>query len=268
MSGGRWVREKNGDYQHYTDEEYAESQRAKLGMIFGAMLVGGPVLMFLFNEMLWGAIVTLIGIVGLFIVPGYTIGAAAGCGIILGVILYFSNSDGKKKEEKKEDNKEAISAPPTTQETQANTYSAGTVEDESFLDNEEISADGNVDESVDEESIEGSSDVDNSNNINNATSSNSNMCYYVYGTIKELREQNILSGDIVNTQTKNLSYFTEIKGDESKVIKLYSKKAEVYSRHPEDSYELSLDNNGNYMLNIINPGQFWKYSRLLVISID
>lgn len=115
MSGGRWVRENNGDYQHYTDEEYAEQQRAKLGMFFGVMLVGGPVLMFLFNEMLWGAIVTIVGVVGLFIVPGYTIGSAVGCGIILGVILYFANYGEDKKEEKKEDNKEAISAPPTNQ---------------------------------------------------------------------------------------------------------------------------------------------------------
>lgn len=114
MSGGRWVRENNGDYQHYTDEEYAEQQRAKLGMFFGVMLVGGPVLMFLFNEMLWGAIVTLVGVVGLFIVPGYTIGSAVACGIILGVILYLGKSDDKK-EEKKVDNKEAITAPPTNQ---------------------------------------------------------------------------------------------------------------------------------------------------------
>lgn len=117
MSGGRWVRENNGDYQHYTDEEYAEQQRAKLGIFFGVMLVGGPVLMFLFNEMLWGAIVTLVGVVGLFIVPGYTIGSAVGCGIILGVILYFANYGEDKKEGKKEDNKEAISAPPTNQNT-------------------------------------------------------------------------------------------------------------------------------------------------------
>ena len=62
MSGGRWVKQKNGDYQHYTDDEIAEQQRSKLGLLFALMLVGGPILMYYFNYMIIGGIITLIGV--------------------------------------------------------------------------------------------------------------------------------------------------------------------------------------------------------------
>lgn len=262
MSGGRWVRQDNGDYQHFTDEEIRDQQRSKAGVLFGLLLAGGPVLMLYFNEMTFGAVLTIMGVVGIFIFPSETLGTVAGLAILGGIVWGLSKYGGDKKDEKKEAKTEAVSAPPTTQNNVASSYSSETIENEEvFQDNEEVVEE----ESVNEESIDESSTVDNSSE---SVAASSNKCYYVYGSVKELREQNILFDNNVNMQVENLSYFTEIDYNESKVIKLYSPRAEVRSYHPKDSYKLILDNNGNFMLNIINPSDFWKYSNLLVITTD
>jgi hypothetical protein len=280
MSGGRWVREDNGDYQHYTDEEYGEKKRSEGVVTALAMVIGGAIFGYLsfmesdfvFGDFGNGSFMLFCGsvcavIIGAIIlvntssiseVMGYLVLIA----ILGGIMAYVFNCGGDKKDEKKEAKTEAVSAPPTTQNNVASTYSSETVENEEvFQDNEEIVEE----ESVNEESIDESSTVDNSSE---SAAASSNKCYYVYGSVKELREQNILFDNNVNMQVENLSYFTEIDCNESKVIKLYSPRAEVRSYHPKDSYKLILDNNGNFMLNIINPSDFWKYSNLLVITTD
>lgn len=128
MSGGRWVREDNGDYQHYTDEEIAEQQRSKLGLLFALMLVGGPILMYYFNYMIIGGIITLIGVVGFIKMPTETIGGLLVMGIFVGFI-YFLYYLGKSEEEKeKKEKPEQVSQAPSSTNTQSNVASFKAVE--------------------------------------------------------------------------------------------------------------------------------------------
>ena len=98
--------------------------------------------------------------------------------------------------------------------------------------------------------------------------SESNDCYYVYGTRKELESMSIISNNSINTKSLNKTYFTEIGNDVRKEIKLYSKNATVLSNHPSSSYELGKDANGNYKLNIVDPNSFWSNTKFLVIVVD
>ena len=98
--------------------------------------------------------------------------------------------------------------------------------------------------------------------------SESNDCYYVYGTRKELESMSIISNNSINTKSLNKTYFTEIGNAVRKEIKLYSKNATVLSNHPSSSYELGKDANGNYKLNIVDPNSFWSNTKFLVIVVD
>lgn len=57
MSGGRWVKEKNGDYQHYSDAEYNEKQRSEGVITSIGMVVGGAIFAYVSitdNEFVFG----------------------------------------------------------------------------------------------------------------------------------------------------------------------------------------------------------------------
>lgn len=95
-----------------------------------------------------------------------------------------------------------------------------------------------------------------------------NTAYYVFGTKKELREQNILQrSDVLKSNDFNKDYFTKIDIRVTKVIRLYSKKAELKTSHPAGSYQLDKDAQGQYTLRITNPQSFWSVSRYLVIVV-
>lgn len=99
-----------------------------------------------------------------------------------------------------------------------------------------------------------------------------NTCFYVAATKSELKRHNIIeSGFLKKTKL--------MKGDFDKgffvisdkrtlaSIPLQSKKANILTTHPADSYEV-IDTEDGKTLNIINPGKFWDTSNYLVIQID
>ncbi len=95
-----------------------------------------------------------------------------------------------------------------------------------------------------------------------------NTVYYVFGTKKELREQNILqSNDVLKNGNFNKDYFTRVDLRTTKVIKLYSKKAELKTAHPAGSYSLDKDADGQYTLRITDAQKFWSVSKYLVIIV-
>ncbi len=95
-----------------------------------------------------------------------------------------------------------------------------------------------------------------------------NTAWYVFGTKSELKDQKILKrGDVLKDNEFNKDYFTEIDIRQDKEIKLYSKRAELLTTHPEGSYELVKDDKGQLTLKITNPNQFWSVSRYLVIQV-
>lgn len=92
--------------------------------------------------------------------------------------------------------------------------------------------------------------------------------YYVFGTKKELKNEKILKdGDVLQQSNFNRDYFTKIDIRIDKVIKLYSKSAELKTNHPAGSYSLEKDAKGQYVLRITDADKFWSVSKYLVIIV-
>lgn len=94
-----------------------------------------------------------------------------------------------------------------------------------------------------------------------------NTAWFVFGTKKELKEQNILVKGKVLQGNFNKSYFTKIDIRVEKEIKLYSKSAKLLTMHPSSSYTLAKDSKEQYVLRITNPQIFWSTSKYLVIQV-
>lgn len=95
-----------------------------------------------------------------------------------------------------------------------------------------------------------------------------NTAWYVYGTAKELKEQNILRGGKVLSSTDfNKSYFTEIDVRVDRVFPLYAKHAQLLTTHPAGSYEFTKDDTKQLTLNILDFEAFWSVSRYMVIQV-
>ena len=97
--------------------------------------------------------------------------------------------------------------------------------------------------------------------------------YYCFGTSKELKEQNILTGGGLFSKSKmakenfNEDYFISIDTREVTSIPLYARKASVRSNHPENSYRFVKDAEGNLTLEIVNAKSFWSLSKYLVVEV-
>ncbi len=98
--------------------------------------------------------------------------------------------------------------------------------------------------------------------------------YYVFGTKKELKEQEILSNDGFLSKTKLLAegfsqdYFTTIDYRELDSLNVYMSKAKILSNHPESSYTLEASEDGAMMLKIADKESFWSMTRHLVIQVN
>ena len=91
--------------------------------------------------------------------------------------------------------------------------------------------------------------------------------WFVFGTKKELKEQNILvDGDVLQSNF-NKEYFTKIDIRVDKEIKLYSSSAKMLTDHPSSAYTLQRDANKQYILRITDPQLFWSTSKYLVILV-
>lgn len=101
-----------------------------------------------------------------------------------------------------------------------------------------------------------------------------NAAWFVFGTSKELKEQNIVKKDnifakkeVLKDDDFNKDYFTQIDIRTTKEIKLYSKDAKLLTTHPEGSYALEKNDKGEITLHITNTNSFWSVSRYLVIQV-
>ena len=99
-----------------------------------------------------------------------------------------------------------------------------------------------------------------------------NNCYYVIGSKKELKANKIIeSGFLRKTKILQgdfeMSYFTKADRRTLNEIPLHSKKAQVMTNHPKDSYEI-VDAGGSKVLHILNANRFWEKSNFLVVKID
>ncbi|MBQ9556075.1 MAG: hypothetical protein IJV05_07610 [Muribaculaceae bacterium] len=101
---------------------------------------------------------------------------------------------------------------------------------------------------------------------------NLNTCYYVVGSKKELKANKIIETGFLR-KTKilqgdyEMSYFTKADRRTLSEIPLHSKKAEVMTNHPKDSYEI-VDHGNVKTLRILNAAKFWEKSNFLVVKVD
>ena len=99
-----------------------------------------------------------------------------------------------------------------------------------------------------------------------------NVCFYAVGSKKELKENKIIETGFLR-KTKIMegdfvkSYFTKADKRTLSEIQLHSKKAEVMSKHPKESYAI-VDGASGKVLRINNSSRFWEFSNYLVVKVD
>ncbi len=103
-----------------------------------------------------------------------------------------------------------------------------------------------------------------------------NTAYYVIGTKKDLKDNNIITseggfiGIGANKVLKddfNDQYFTRIDIRNTKEIPVPGKKIEIITSHPTESYSINGEDDDRVLV-INNPSEFWKSSRYLVIIVQ
>ena len=101
---------------------------------------------------------------------------------------------------------------------------------------------------------------------------NLNTCYYVIGSKKELKANKIIETGFLR-KTKilegdfEMSYFTKADRRTLNEIPLHSKKAQLMTNHPKDSYEI-VDHGNVKTLHIKDAHRFWEKSNFLVVKVD
>lgn len=100
-----------------------------------------------------------------------------------------------------------------------------------------------------------------------------NTCYFAIGTKKELQDNQIIKTGFLR-KTKIMegdfekAYFTRADKRTLVSIPLHSKKAEVMTNQPKESYEIVDGDQGQKVLKILDPARFWELSDFLVIKVD
>lgn len=99
-----------------------------------------------------------------------------------------------------------------------------------------------------------------------------NEVYYVIGTFKELKELDIAerAGLIAGKKMRqdfNRDDFVTIDKREVTEINLSSKKAELLSPHPSESYTFEGETDEDHKLVITNPELFWSTTSYLIVQI-
>jgi archaellum component FlaC len=94
-----------------------------------------------------------------------------------------------------------------------------------------------------------------------------NKVWYVFGTHKELKENEIYTRNGLLEEGFNKGYFLESDARSLTEISLYSKKAKLLTNHSASSYVLEKVND-YLVLKITDQNKFWEISRYLVIEVD
>ena len=107
----------------------------------------------------------------------------------------------------------------------------------------------------------------------NETTNKLYTAYYAMGTKKELIAQKLLSAGGIFTKAKinptdfNMDFFTKIDIRNTLVIDTHSKKVQLLSNHPADSYNM-VGGEGEKTIQIIDKDKFWSLAKYLIIKID
>lgn len=99
-----------------------------------------------------------------------------------------------------------------------------------------------------------------------------NTAYYVFGTVRELKDQKILTGGFlqptrVMQDTFNKEYFLTIDIRATTEIPLYASRGKLWSTHPEGTYEFVKGDDGNLTFRITDTQRFWSLTKYLIIEV-
>lgn len=99
-----------------------------------------------------------------------------------------------------------------------------------------------------------------------------NAVWVCIATQKVLKEKGIVKGGLfqaneISNKGFDQSEFMQADKRELTVIPLNTKKATLITTHPEDSYEITDDENWSKVLTIRDKEAFWSISKYLVVSI-
>jgi cell division protein FtsB len=104
-----------------------------------------------------------------------------------------------------------------------------------------------------------------------------NTAYYVFGTRKELQEQEIIDrqGGILGigrttvvSPDVNTEYFTRVNISQIDKVVVPASSLKLVSTHPKDSYFVETTEDEGTQIVIENPEKFWSNTKYLVVSID
>lgn len=100
-----------------------------------------------------------------------------------------------------------------------------------------------------------------------------NRVFYCIGSKKELKDNDIIEGGGFLKKEKIMQgnfdqeFFTVADRRDALTIPLNSKKAKVLTSQPANSYEI-VEVNGQKLLTILKPAEFWGVTNYLVVQID
>ncbi len=100
------------------------------------------------------------------------------------------------------------------------------------------------------------------------------QAYYCFGTLSELKEENIIKGGGLFSKAKvlpegfNQEYFKQVDTRDLTTIALFAAKAHLRTQHPASSYHFEKDADGNQTLVIDNQQEFWSRSKFLVVEVE
>lgn len=101
--------------------------------------------------------------------------------------------------------------------------------------------------------------------------------YYAVGSYAELKKENVLTkeGGVLGIGKKKVlkqdfskEYFTEVNTQNTKYIPVFAEKAKLVTFHPKNSFELTKENDKITFLEIKDPAEFWKASKVLVVEVQ
>ena len=105
---------------------------------------------------------------------------------------------------------------------------------------------------------------------------NLNTAHYVIGDIKELKKREVVksTGGLLGigatnklNQRINPENFNKIDITETTSIPVSGKKVSLVTSHPSDSYRLEKTEKEVEAITILNPEEFWKASKYLVVAV-
>lgn len=101
--------------------------------------------------------------------------------------------------------------------------------------------------------------------------------YYAVGSYTELKQENVLTkeGGVLGIGRKKVlkqdfskDYFTEVNAHNTRYIPVFAQKAKLVTFHPKNSFELTKENDRITFLEITDPDEFWKASKVLVVEVQ